>query len=29
MAKDNLKNMSISDSWGFQDEVLYSNEILK
>lgn len=29
MTNNDLKNMSISDSWGFQDEVLYSNEILK
>lgn len=29
MSNKDLKNMSISDSWGFQDEVLYSNEILK
>lgn len=29
MSNTDFKNMSISDSWHFQDEVLYSNEILK
>lgn len=29
MSNTDLKNMSISDSWHFQDEVTYSNTILK
>ena len=29
MSNTDLKNMSISDSWHFQDEVKYTNTILK